>query len=161
LGTLHTLRHITDFLAGGARQTPDTTIPRGADAPRSPAPAHAQQTATSSLERSVLQAVPLGSRISGKPIRLAPGAEIWGAGEDDDLARCLMRRLHQLGFRPRLLRCLALCEQTAPKMLGGLILIAPVGGATDGFLKDALFGLQRVAAALRQAGRRQRAVFVT
>ena len=44
-----------------------------------------------------------------------------------------------------------------PASLGGLVLLAPLG-ATDDFLKAALFGAKRVAAALRNAGG---AVFAT
>ena len=165
LGTLHSLRQIAAFLAGGeaatasgGRQPPDasTLSPtvqshQGADAPRSPLVA---------LERRVVCAVPL-TEARRESIRLAPGAEIWITSDDADLAGRVAERLRRAGFRIRLAPAAALRAMGPPAALGGLVILAPDAQPDDGFLKDALFGAQRVAGALRRAGRDGGAVFVT
>jgi NAD(P)-dependent dehydrogenase (short-subunit alcohol dehydrogenase family)/acyl carrier protein len=155
LGTLHSLRQIAAFLAGdgaasGGRQSPDSSQHQGADAPRSPA----------ALERRVVCAVPLHER-DREPVRLTPGAEIWIASDDADLAGRLKERLLRYGFRTRLAPAVALRNLEPPAALGGLILLAPDSPPDDGWLKDSLFGAQRAADALRRAGRDGGAIFVT
>jgi acyl transferase domain-containing protein len=152
LGTLHSLRHIAAFLAdapataSGGRQPPDVVTPsatlpihQGADALRSPV----------ALERSVVCAVPLSDGQRRDPVRIAPGTEIWIASDDADFAGRIAERLHRKGYRTRLAPVAALRDMAPPVSLGGLIILAPSGRANDRFLKDALFGAQRVAAALR------------
>ncbi len=166
LGSLQTLRHIIDFLASGRCQSPDssttaTTIPQGVDTPRSPVTAvPVQHTTPINLERSVLEAVPLETQ-NYPPIQLALGAEIWIVAEEDELSRCLSRRLQEQGFRPRVLPCAALRVQTPPDTLGGLILLAPVRGIEDRFLQEVLFGLQRIAPALRPAAQQNHTILLT
>jgi acyl transferase domain-containing protein/NAD(P)-dependent dehydrogenase (short-subunit alcohol dehydrogenase family) len=148
LGTLHTLRHVADFLANGSSSA------RKAVDPPAPVPVSAP---LARIERSVLRVVLLESQAAREPIRLAAGSEFWVVTDEDGLARCLARRLRQLGVHPRLLSCAAIREQMPPATLSGLLIVAPIQGADDSFLKDALFALRHVASGLRQAG----AVFVT
>jgi NAD(P)-dependent dehydrogenase (short-subunit alcohol dehydrogenase family)/acyl carrier protein len=155
LGALHTLRHLADFLAGRVQPVNGATPPSRELIPPTPT------TATSRLERCVLQAVPLAAPASRETIGLTPGVELWIAADEEDLAQCLLGRLRQLGFLPRWLPCAAVRDQAPPEVLGALILIAPVRGVHDHFLSDALFGLQRAAPALRQAGRQGKAIFLT
>jgi acyl transferase domain-containing protein/NADP-dependent 3-hydroxy acid dehydrogenase YdfG/acyl carrier protein len=169
LGSLLTLRHVADFLAGGGRERggvrawESERVEEQPGAPTLP-PSHAPTppiAPVTTLDRSVLQLAPLATPTAREPLCLPSGTEVWVVSEEDDLAPCLARRLRQLGFTPRSLPVEALKDQPPPTLLGGLIVIAPVGGAGDGFLKDALFGLRRVAAGLRQSGRQGAAVFVT
>jgi acyl transferase domain-containing protein/NADP-dependent 3-hydroxy acid dehydrogenase YdfG len=198
LGSLHTLRHVADFLTGdshtagipGGKSAGGTgdrsNLPDGEASPLAPPangarvplaarppvgqpptpplagePPVAPDAPSASLERSALRLAPLGTSTAREPIRLPPGSEVWVASEEDDLARCLTRRLRQFGFAAHQLSVEALQEQPTPGLLGGLIVIAPVRGVQDCFLKDTLFGLRRVASGLRQAGRQGAAVFVT
>ena len=164
LGTLLSLRHIAAFLAGGngatasgGRQPPDNIAPetvsthQGADAPRSP---------TVALERSVVHAVPLDGRRRG-PIHLGPGAEIWLASDDAELAGRVEERLRQKGYRTRRATAAELRSATPPAALGGLVVLAPAGQADDDLLKGALFAAQRLGESLRRAGREGGALFAT
>jgi NAD(P)-dependent dehydrogenase (short-subunit alcohol dehydrogenase family) len=108
-----------------------------------------------------VRAVPLsdGPRAA---LNLPAGAEIWITEDDDGLAFRLGQRLDRLGYRVRRLSLASLRHETPPPVLGGLVLLAPVAEPGDNLLEDALFGgLQRAAAALRQAGKQGAAFFVT
>ncbi len=161
LGTLHNLRQIAAFLAGsvnGHREKP-VSVPSQRPVETPVAPARA--VASTSLERSILRAVPLANGSSRQAIRLQAGAEIWLASDDATLSHPLEQRLRTLGYRPRHVSMSALADLERPGKLGGLVIAAPAGQADDAFLKHALFGLQHVAPSLRAASRQDGAVFVT
>jgi len=143
LGTLHTLQQIIDFLSKGAAAEAPPFFP-------SPPRAEGGGERSLSLQRQVLTLAPLSA---ARPVLTLPtGAEIWLTDDRPDLAGCLARRLEGRGLRPRLLPCAGLRRQPLPPSLAGLVLLASRDGITDAFLQDALFGVQHVAAALRQAG---------
>jgi NAD(P)-dependent dehydrogenase (short-subunit alcohol dehydrogenase family) len=161
LGTLRTLRDLADFLASTpaseGRRPPDAGTNQGAHAPRSPA---SPDGTGRLLERSVVRAVPLSNE-PRTALNLPAGAEIWVTEDDDGLAYRLSARLERLGHRVRRLPLESLRHEAPPTSLGSLVLLAPVREPGDHFLEEALFGLQRVAAALRRAGAQGGAFFAT
>jgi acyl transferase domain-containing protein/acyl carrier protein len=153
LGTLHTLRHVVDFLAGGGlppasreRQRPEAPV---ADAPGSPA-----------LERSILRSIPLDPLATREAVHLAAGAEVWLTNDDADLSLAIENHLRARGFMPRCVPCAALSRLEPPALLGGLVLLAPPAEVKDAFLADALRGLRRAASSLRAAGHQGGALLV-
>ncbi len=176
LGTLHSLRHIADFLARGNSRpapsavpevAPETLTPedfkkeiKKAHAPE-PIPRAAHSDIGTALDRSVLRIELLPDADERLALQTPPGTEIWVAPDDDELAGCLEQQLRRLGYETRLLSPVALREEDPPPALGGLVLVAPTDPPGDALLRDALRGLQRVAPSLRQAGKAGGAVLAT
>ena len=158
LGTLHTLRHISEFLqraeAGSTPKAHDVGLPvsHGNEGTENDA---------RGIERSVLRAVPLANDESRQPLALPPGSTIWIGSEDAELASALDRHLRTRGYRPRCVSVAALREMERPPTLGALLIVATRQPEDDGFLKHALFGLQHAGPALRAAGKQNGALFVT
>jgi acyl transferase domain-containing protein/NAD(P)-dependent dehydrogenase (short-subunit alcohol dehydrogenase family) len=157
LGTLQTLRHVTDFLAqynlvaAGARveENPRPFERSGADLPAPPA-----------LTRSLLKVVPLVA--SDRPRLPFPhGAEVWVTSDDTVLAPILARRLASVGLSPRLVPCASLSTHERPEHLAGLVLLAPAEAIRAAWLGDALLALKHAAPSLRRAGQQGAAVLVT
>ncbi len=155
LGTLHNLRDIAVFLAGG----------ESAPATRSVADvrSHAERgnEKPSSLERSVLRVVPLTNASDRPSLRLQPGAQIWIASDDAELSQALDQRLRTQGYRPRSVSVADLRRLERPAALGALLIVANRQPEDEAFLKHVLFGLQHAGPALRAAGQQGGAVFVT
>jgi acyl transferase domain-containing protein/acyl carrier protein len=148
LGTLHTLRDIAAFLAGGdgraevAKPTapaPDQTV----ESPRPPL--------AGALRCSVPRAVPLAGA-SRPPVAAPAGAEVWVTADEPGLAESLVARLTHRGYRPRLAACAELSGLACPENLGGLVVVAPREGCGDAWLRDALLALRNVGPGLRRGG---------
>jgi acyl transferase domain-containing protein len=179
LGTLHSLRHIADYLSNG--RTPSAlpsaiSISTAEIATPSPEPAAIKEITAAAvaqapdvivadddlvLDRSVLRLEPLAAPGNRLAVQTPPGTEVWIAPDDDELAGCLEQQLRRLGYETRLLSPVALREEDPPPSLGGLVLVAPSDPAGDALLRDALRGLQRVAPSLRQGGKSGAAVLAT
>jgi NAD(P)-dependent dehydrogenase (short-subunit alcohol dehydrogenase family)/acyl carrier protein len=154
LATLHTLRHIADFLAAdSAKAAPPAPVPTPAVIEEPAAPA-AQVPA---LDRTVLRAEPLAAPGGRAAVQVPPSAEIWLAPDDNELAVRLEQHLRQRGHATRLLSLAALGEENPPASPGGLVIVAPTDAPGDDLLRDALWGMRRLAPALR----RSRAVLTT
>jgi acyl transferase domain-containing protein len=160
LVTLHNLRQIVAFLAGSSSSEEQ---PRKEDAtPPVASPfEHAEPAAKVSIDRKVLRAVPLPSIGSRPAVRLEPGAEIWVTSDDAELANAVGRRLRHLGRRFRLLPLDTVHEQARQDDLSGLVLIAPAMPLNDGFLRNALLGVQAAATGLRRSGKSGGALLAT
>jgi NAD(P)-dependent dehydrogenase (short-subunit alcohol dehydrogenase family) len=165
LGTLHTLRHIVAFLAETASPgraggvSPLLEEKQEIDAPRSPEQSDTPRTPIPTVDRSVLQAIPL-SVPPRASVGLPAGAEVWIAGEAE-LAAALEGRLHACGLRARRLSWDELMVGKQPALLGGLVLLAPAEQPTDALLRQALLGVQHAGAGLRAAGKQGGAVLAT
>ncbi len=175
LGTLHTLRHIADFLAGaGSAAPPDTPAAPAASAGQRATRISAEESTQlrpldqttleipqTTLDRTVLRLQAIDARVERAPVNVPPGAEVWITPDDDELAGCLDRELRRLGYVTRLLSPPALREQAVPEALGGLVVVAPADLPGDDLLRDALKSLQHVAHALCRTGKNGGAVFGT
>jgi acyl transferase domain-containing protein/acyl carrier protein/NADP-dependent 3-hydroxy acid dehydrogenase YdfG len=220
LGTLHTLKDVADFLAGGAPATtkiplldvnenlltkpvtpqmeiapaaPDAPVPdteqlsgkapprltdsaadglkgsRGAipkPAPRAPAETMRQPVGPfgDRVDRSILQLVDLDLTAPRARVPLAPGAEVWVVGDDDDpLTGAVAAQLKAKGFAPRAFAWAGADGAKPPAgPLAGLVLLAPVAPGPDSGLNRLAFDWLKLAAPkLRHAGRAGGAVFTT
>jgi acyl transferase domain-containing protein len=165
LGTLHNLRDIAAFLAGTSKKSEEWGVRSEEKEPSPPSsrltPPSSRLTPHSSVERSVLRAAPLTNTAARPVLRLQPGALIWIASEDEELARALDQRLRARGYRPRCLPVADLPRVDRPAALGALVILANRRPAEEAFLKHALFGLKHAGPALRAAGQQGGALFVT
>jgi acyl transferase domain-containing protein/acyl carrier protein len=157
LGTLHTLRHIAEFL--GETEAPAT--PSVQNAQPQAQRGNAKSDEPPGIERSVLRAVSLTNDETRRPLALPPGSAIWIGSEDAELAAALDRHLRARGYRPRRVSVAALREMERPATLGALLIAATRQPEDDVFLQHALFGLQHAGPALRAAGQQGGAIFVT
>jgi acyl transferase domain-containing protein/acyl carrier protein len=144
LGTLHTLRHIARFLAGGT--TPQTAPPPAAE----PAPAPQPVASGAPPQRSVLRAVPL-DRLGDRPrIDLPGGAVVWVVGDDTSLSAALSNRLRVAGLSPQPFAW-SDAPPDLPTVLGALVLLAPER-ADEAALLAGFRWLRHAAPALRRSG---------
>ena len=171
LGTLHNLRQIVAFLSGPpanghtpvvAAKPQATPVTKEVTALSARPFDEARSAAlAATLERSVVRAEPLDLTRPRDAVRPPPGSEILITNNDLVLARALEDRLKYEGYRPRLVDLASLSSQPPPATLGGLVIVAPLQGADDDFLKNALFGLQWAGPGLRRTGQQTTALFVT
>jgi acyl transferase domain-containing protein/NAD(P)-dependent dehydrogenase (short-subunit alcohol dehydrogenase family)/acyl carrier protein len=140
LGSLHSLRDIAAFLAGGTSQ-PKETKPTAAPSVRptvaAPAPAISKPlTATNTLTRSIVRVVPV-SESNPFPMPTPKTVHAWIADADLALLAGLnVERITEQSQPP------ASCE--------ALVLIAPAT-ASDDWVRSALFVVQKFGPALRAA----------
>jgi NAD(P)-dependent dehydrogenase (short-subunit alcohol dehydrogenase family)/acyl carrier protein len=158
LGTLHNLRDIAAFLAGSSEKSEEWGVRSEV---KKPAPHSSLLTPHSSLERSVVRAVPLTNATVRPALRLQPGALIWIASDDEELSRALDQRLRAQGYRSRCLAIADIRRLERPAALSALVIAAKRQPEDEAFLKNALFGLQHAGPALRVAGQQGGALFVT
>jgi acyl transferase domain-containing protein len=137
LGTLQTVGQIVDFLASVAGAPP---------APVAPAPAVAVEVSGEGVTRQVLKAVPLPASSKRETLSLPTAAVVGITNDGSELVAAIAHELTTLGYTPHLLGM----GQPLPPQLGGLILLTPVTGADDLFLRQA-FELVQAAALPLQA----------
>ncbi|MBE0502815.1 MAG: SDR family NAD(P)-dependent oxidoreductase [Desulfuromonadales bacterium] len=124
LGTLQTVGQIVDFLA---------SVAGAPAAPVAPAPAIAAEVSGEGVSRQVLKAVPLPASTKREALPL-PSAAVVGITDDgSELTAAIAHELTLLGYTPLVLAI----EQSLPPQLGGLIILTPVAGASDLFLRQA------------------------
>jgi acyl transferase domain-containing protein/acyl carrier protein len=161
LGTLHTLRHVADFLAGHpgtngtAKPVPPTSL-----APAPPVAAAIR----SGLRRLALEVIDLDEAKPRSAIRLPRDSEVWIATETEaeaPLASAIGQRLAAMGLRPVVATCSALGMRRPQVSLAGLVLLASLVATDDSFLRDGLQVLKLMAEALRAAAREGGAVVLT
>jgi NAD(P)-dependent dehydrogenase (short-subunit alcohol dehydrogenase family)/acyl carrier protein len=158
LGTLQTLHQVADFLAASRAAEPSPPVRPVPSSPDSPA---IPSWDAPRLNRSVLVTTPLDDAEPKPAIQLAPGSEIWVAGEDAPLSAAVAACLTERGLRPTVLPCTSLRERPAPPALAGVILLAPRIAVEHDFLRDALLVVRQAAGALRAAGSRAAALLAT
>src|SRR5206468_2725097 len=137
LGTLHTLRDVAAFLAGGAAPTVESPKPE-------PVVARPLSQQSVELQRSVVRAAPLdrAETRTGRPI--PQGGVAWVVAEPSALANGLVERLRTQGLGPQVFDWSA----TVPIEAGHpavLVLLAPRTATSD--LVPAAFRWLRSAAA--------------
>ncbi len=176
LGSLQTLRHVADFLAGssqsnGAADGPEERVETAAaqpvlGGPPSPFEPDAgsqeqQSILASALQRSVPQAVLLEAPTGPAAPALPAGSEVWVTADDKELSVALTQRLQAMGLRPRCVPCADLPSLSLPRALGGLLLIAPAAGVEETFIRDALRALHHTGPVLRAAGQQGGAILAS
>ena len=168
LGTLRTIRHVVEFIAGPAHRngTVAANARPVAPAASTPVPAlpmkvESDTDRSSTIQRLILTAIELDEQAPREAVSLASNADIWITADDEELAGAVARRLELLGYRARLVTLKELATLVKPTRLDGLLILAPSGKVADSFLSDAFQLLQRASAGLRTAGKSGGAVFAT
>ena len=138
LGTLQTVGQIVDFLA---------SVAGAPAAPVAPAPAFAVEVSGEGVTRQVLKAVPLPASSKREALPLPSAALVGITDAGSELASAIAHELTTLGYTPHLLGM----GQPLPPQLGALILLTPVTGADDLFLRQAFELVQAAALPLQSA----------
>jgi acyl transferase domain-containing protein/acyl carrier protein/NAD(P)-dependent dehydrogenase (short-subunit alcohol dehydrogenase family) len=150
LGTLQTVGQIVDFLASisGAEEkeikasSGETAVPK-------------------EILRQVLHSVSLPQKRAGKKLDFAIGAEVWITDDGSSLSDALCSNLSDRQLIPRKISLADLNSISLPDNLAGLVILAPLPGADDLFLRNAFKLLQKVEPALHNSAERGGAFFAT
>ncbi|MFN4260417.1 MAG: SDR family NAD(P)-dependent oxidoreductase [Gemmataceae bacterium] len=169
LGTLHTIRQVLDFLTatpkgsdsseGMVEQTIGPSTDESVIPPLNPTIENADGWEL--LERHVLTAVEFDGTSGRQEVCLPNGAEIVLVSDGVPLAQRLEERLRMLGYRCQRISWGTLPDLSFSQSLSGLIMLAPIAGTTDTWLRHAFGWLQASASALRRAGQQREAIFIT
>jgi acyl transferase domain-containing protein/NAD(P)-dependent dehydrogenase (short-subunit alcohol dehydrogenase family) len=161
LGSLQTLGEIANFLSAGFAGTPLAVSAAAEHGAASSAPTVDTTPAATIIKRSALVHKALDHQYETKPIRLLAGGEILITDDGSPLAAQLYSQFQERGFTARLIAADDDKDIFSSARISGLIIIAPKGGTDDRFLEQAFLLLKRAAAALRQAGELEGALFAT
>ncbi len=150
LGTLQTVVQIVDFLSSvsGNETSPEHEK------------AHASATGKG-IKRQYLSAVTLPKRRDKKDFQFAPGSQIWITDDGSALSDAVCQQLTRHQLIPRKVDVSQLEELEVPDYLSGLVLLAPLKGTNDSFLKNSFRLLQKVLPALDAAAGQGGAILST
>ena len=150
LGTLQTVAQIVDFLSSVS----------GTEEVAQGEPEHAAVTGKG-IKRQVLSAVTLAKGRGQKTFQFAPGSQIWITDDGSALSDAICQQLTSHQLIPRKVKVENLDDIEIPGYLSGLVLLAPLKGTTDIFLKDSFSLLQKVLPALDAAAAQGGAILAT
>ncbi len=150
LGTLQTVAQIVDFLSSVS----------GNEQPAEQVSEHAAATGKG-IKRQFLTAVTLPKGREKKDFQFAPGSQIWITDDGSALSDAICQQLTAHQLIPRKVNLEQLEELEVPAYLSGLVLLAPLKGTTDVFLKNSFCLLQKSLPALDAAAGQGGAVLTT
>ncbi|MCK4503716.1 MAG: SDR family NAD(P)-dependent oxidoreductase, partial [Desulfuromonadales bacterium] len=150
LGTLQTVGQIVDFLAS-ISGTEEQKIPDS----------DSEISAAKGIRREVLRPVILPQKRGAKEFRFAAGAEVWITTDGSALADSICDRLTARQLVPRKISLNDIDSIAIPDNLAGLIVLAPLAGSDDLFLRNSFRLLQLVEPALHRSTRLGGAFFAT
>ncbi len=150
LGTLQTVAQIVDFLSSVS----------GNDQPEEQESEHAAVTGKG-IKRQYLAAVTLPKGREKKDFQFAPGSQIWITDDGSALSDAICQQLTAHQLIPRKINVSQLEDLEVPHYLSGLVLLAPLKGTTDAFLKHSFSLLQKTLPALDAAAGQGGAVLTT
>ena len=151
LGTLQTVQQIVDFLAsvsGGDSQTREKADLKPSAAART-------------VRRQLLKAVPLPKKRPEKQFSFTPGMEVWISDDGSALTDELCSQLTARQLIPRKVKLSAVDSLAVPETLGGLLIVAPLKGTNDRYLRESFQLLQKAEPALHAAASRGGAFLAT
>jgi acyl transferase domain-containing protein/NAD(P)-dependent dehydrogenase (short-subunit alcohol dehydrogenase family) len=155
LGSLQTVRQIVDYL-GNAR----SGEPVSANSPAVVAEV-AAATGSAQIQRQILQLRPLPQHRPQWNFHPVAGREVWITDDGSALAEALCTRFTKRQLIPRRVT-MAQLEQLPPeRQVAGLVVLAPLKGTSDLFLKNAFLLFKHVAVSLNHAVTDSGAFFVT
>ncbi len=150
LGTLQTVAQIVDFLSSISAVDEKVT----ATSSREPA-------APKGIIREVLQAVSLVQKRAPKEFNFNIGAEVWIVDDGSTLADAVCSRFTARQLIPRKIAIAEIEATPLPESLAGLVVLAPLSGADDLFLRNTFSLLQKVEPALHRSAKSGGSFFVT
>ncbi|MDX2495103.1 MAG: SDR family NAD(P)-dependent oxidoreductase, partial [Desulfuromusa sp.] len=150
LGTLQTVGQIVDFLASisGLKE-------KGIEIN------HRETAAAKGIIRQVLHSVSLPQKRAAKEFKFVIGAEVWITDDGSTLSDAVCSRLTDRQLIPRKISIADIDSLTLPENLAGLVILAPLPGVDDLFLRNAFKLLQKVEPVLHQSAQYGGAFFAT
>ncbi|SEA74634.1 polyketide-type polyunsaturated fatty acid synthase PfaA [Desulfuromusa kysingii] len=138
LGTMQTVGQIIDFLA---------TI-SGSEQEETHIDSH-EVEGGKGIIRQVLSPVTIPQKRTVKEFSFPAGAEVWITDDGSSLADAVCSRLTGRQLIPRKIKVSEVDKISLPATLAGLVILAPLSGASDQFYRDSFRLLQKVAVALQ------------
>jgi len=140
LGTLQTVGQIVDFLASVSGSEEQETPPQ-----------ESEISAAKGIIRQVVRPVPLVQKRAPRKFDFRVGAEVWITADGSTLADSICSRLTARQLVPRKISIDDVDALELPGNLAGLIVLSPLAGSDDLFLRNAFKLLQKVEPALHQS----------
>jgi NAD(P)-dependent dehydrogenase (short-subunit alcohol dehydrogenase family)/acyl carrier protein len=150
LGTLQTVGQIVDFLASASVSETKTTDLNS----------H-QKVPSKGIIRQILRAVPLPKKRLEKKLEFTFGTEVWITDDGSALSDAVCSQFTARQLIPRKVSFADIDSLVLPESLAGLVILAPLKGTDDLFLRNAFKILQKVESALQKAGQHGGAFFAT
>ena len=150
LGTLQTVGQIVDFLAsisGSNEKVIEVT--------------RSETSVAKGVVREVLRAVPLPQKRAPKDFKFAIGTEVWITDDGSSLSDAVCSCLTDRQLIPRKISITDVDSLNLPDNLAGLVVLAPLPGVDDLFLRNTFTLLQKVEPALHNNAKRGGAFFTT
>ncbi|MBN1956661.1 MAG: SDR family NAD(P)-dependent oxidoreductase, partial [Desulfuromonadales bacterium] len=150
LGTLQTVRQIVDFLASSSTSQPTTAV--------------AQPTITSvpgTITRQLLKVTPLAQKRPTIDFQVSAGAEVWISDDGSALTDAVCDELTAKGLIPKKISLNDFEQIELTERLAGLVLLAPLKGTDDDFIKRAFQCVRHCVATLDKRARNQGAFLTT
>ena len=151
LATLQTVAQIVDFIASVG----------GSDGASSAAVGSHSETAAASVRRQILKAVPLIQKRREKSLHFGPGREVWITDDDSALSDALCSALTAHGLIPRKRTIDSIVGADDCDLLAGLVILTPLKGIDDNFLRQSFLAVQHALPALSRSAHDGGAFFAT
>lgn len=162
LGTLRTLREVSEFLDNSTTTSEVQTVKSIATSSQNPvSESTSSPVSMNGLQRWILKAQPLEIDENRSEIALVPGSLIWITEDESGVAARIAAKLELQGHRACLMPWNEIESCDVPSHLHGLVVIAPRSGTDERFLKASFRLVQRCAGALRRDGHDRSTVLVT
>ncbi len=150
LGTLQTVKQIVEFLttlSGG-----DSSVPLVID----DAP-----PAAAGIVRQVPETVPLAQQRAAFDFQASPGKEVWISDDGSKLVDAVCQRFISKQLIPRRIDIAKVADMSPGVQVAGLVILAPLKGTSDTYLRDSFLAFKRLAEALNKAAISGSGFFVT
>ena len=163
LGSLQTLQQVVDFLIGHAQEPVNAPLAAGTQTAQaaSAEPQRLESPESPELVRQIIRPVELPRDDHRVKICLPPGAHVWLTDDGSELCTRIEERLRELDLivhrgDPR--QGFAGNGAASPS---ALVILSPVGGSEDAFIKHAFRLIQQAGPSLRRAGNAGTAILAT
>lgn len=150
LGTLQTVGQIVDFLA---------TTP-AADGPVTGI-AVSEQVAPKSITRQVLKSLPLAQNRPEVDFNFQPGSEVWITDDGSALSDAICSEFTNRQLIPKKIAIDSVETLDVPDRLSGLVILSPLKGSDDRFLKQAFQLVRKLGATLNRTAQQGGAFLTT
>jgi acyl transferase domain-containing protein/acyl carrier protein/NAD(P)-dependent dehydrogenase (short-subunit alcohol dehydrogenase family) len=150
LGTLQTVGQIVDFLA--------TTS--GSDSPATGVTVSAQ-AAPKTITRQVLKSLPLAQNRPEVDFNFQPGSEVWITDDGSALSDAICSEFTNRQLIPKKIAIDSVETLEVPDRLSGLVILSPLKGADDRFLKQAFQLVRKYGATLNRTAQQGGAFLTT
>jgi len=138
-GTLQTVSQIVDFLSSAS----DSDITEADQT-------SFQKTVSEDIIRQVLRTVSLPKNRPENGLSVVPGTEVWITDDGSELSDLICSQLSARQLIPRKISIADVNSLVLPEKLSGLVILTPLGGADDLFLRNSFKIAQKVEPALQK-----------